>query len=407
MSRRFGIYFMQHQIKLKQGRERSLFYRHPWIFSGAIEQKSIPAEMNDGDICAVCDAGGNFLATGYYNSRSNIAVRVLSFDDGDVIDASFLERRVSDAYNFRRKFIDEKITSAFRVVFAEGDMLPGLVVDKYGDVLVVQIHTLGMDKMRSEVVKALVKFFNPSCIYERSDVAARKQDGLKDLPCGLLYGDESSLDGLKIRENGLEFYIDVRGGQKTGFFLDQRENRLASMKYAAGRKVLNLFSYSGGFSAYALSAGALHVTSVDASEEAVKLCSENLSLNGFSSNQHEEICADVFKYLESCRSSGKKFGLVIVDPPAFVKSQKNVDAALKAYAKLNEAALGVLEDGGVLISSSCSHYVPAELFRKSLFQAALHAKKDLRLMESRTQPIDHPVRLYFPEGEYLKFFVLG
>lgn len=189
--------------------------------------------------------------------------------------------------------------------------------------------------------------------------------------------------------------------------MDQRGNRAAAAKYASGRKVLNLFCYSGGFSAYALQAGAGNVTSVDASAEAIKLCAANLQLNGFAGSSHSEVVADVFKFLEEAIGKKEKYDLVIVDPPAFVKSQKNVDAALKAYSKLNELALRVLAENGVLISSSCSHYVTAEMFRKSLFQAALHAKRDLRVLESRVQPPDHPVRLFFPEGEYLKFFVLG
>jgi 23S rRNA (cytosine1962-C5)-methyltransferase len=450
-------------IRIKQGREKSLFFRHPWVFSGAIDSASLKAGgpaggaaggPADSEIVDLRDLNGNFLARGYYNSRSNIAVRVLSFDEDDVIDTEFFEIRILGAYEKRRRLIEgagvkaggagvkaggagagedggeeraaggnamgaadeagaENETNAYRVVFAEGDNLPGLIVDKYGDNLVVQFHTLGMDRLKEMVVEALVNVFKPACIYERSDVAARRQDGLEDLPTGILYGklegiDEGSFKSLiEIKENGLKFLVDIAEGQKTGFFLDQRENRKAVMKYAKGKTVLNLFCYSGGFSAYALAAGASHVTGVDISQQAAELSDINLRLNGFSSSLFENITADVFKYLETAVREGLKFDVVIVDPPAFVKSQKNIDQALKAYSRLNEMALRVLADNGVLVTSSCSYYVTPQLFKGSLFQAVLRAKKDLSVIETKSQPADHPVRLFFPEGEYLKFFVMG
>ena len=402
-------------IKIKQGREKSLFYRHPWVFSGAIDPVSLKGGPEDSEIVDLRDLGGNFLGRGYYNSRSNIAVRILTFDEDDVIDVEFFEIRIMGAYEKRRRLIEGvgKETDAYRVVFAEGDNLPGLIVDKYGDNLVVQFHTLGMDRLKEMVVEALVNVFKPACIYERSDVPARRQDGLEDLPTGVLYGKlEGIAEGgfaslVGVKENGLKFLVDIAGGQKTGFFLDQRENRKAVMQYVKGKTVLNLFCYSGGFSAYALAAGASHVTGVDISREASELSDINLRLNDFSSSLFENVTADVFKYLEKALSEGLKFDVVIVDPPAFVKSQKNIDQALKAYSRLNEMALRVLADNGVLVTSSCSYYVTPQLFKGSLFQAVLHAKKDLSIIETKSQPADHPVRLYFPEGEYLKFFVLG
>lgn len=392
-------------IRLKTGRERSLFYKHPWIFSGALEASSLRG-TGDGEITDVRDSGGNFLARGYYNSQSNIAVRVLTFDEDDIIDAGFFERRLAAAREWRKRFLESDLTDAYRVVFAEGDMLPGLVVDKYGDFLVVQFHTLGMDRLKSQVVDALVKVFGPATIVERSDVAARRQDGLNDMPVGILYGKQPE-GPVKIRENGLSFWADLTGGQKTGFFLDQRENRKEIMKYVRDKSVLNLFSYSGGFSVYALAGGAGHVTSVDVSGDAIDLCRKNLMLNGFSAERFETATMDVFDFLEKAAAEKKRYDVVIVDPPAFVKSQKNIDKALKAYSQLNQMALAVLNAGGILISSSCSHFIDGEMFKKSLFQAALKAGKDLRVIEQKGQPFDHPVRLFFPEGQYLKFFVLG
>lgn len=393
------------KIFLKQGRGKTLFYRHPWVFSGAMDQERMP-ELEAGEIVEVCDSGGNFLATGYFNPLSMIAVRILSFDRDDVIGREFFVKRVREALAFREKYMDLSDTNAFRVVFAESDMLPGLVVDKYDDGLVLQVHTLGMDKLKGVVTEALVEVLKPRFVYERSDVSARKQDGLNDMPRGVLYGE---YDGglVEVKENGVKFMVDVAGGQKTGFFLDQRENRAAAAKYAGGKKVLNLFSYSGGFSVYALRGGASHVTSVDASAEATELCGKNMELNGFAPDMHTEVTADVFAFLDKAIAAGEKYDLVIVDPPAFVKSQKSVNNALRAYSRLNKMAMDVLAEKGTLISSSCSHYVSPEMFKSALFQAALHARRDLRVVETKAQPADHPVRLFFPEGEYLKFFVLG
>lgn len=425
------------KLKLKPGREKSLFYRHPWIFSGGLDLAGsvggakIPdgggAKIQDGSIVDICDSGGNFLARGYYNSQSDIAVRVLSFDPAANIDVDFFVRKLQAALALREPFLAQRNVDAFRVVFAESDLLPGLIVDKYDEVLVVQIHTLGMDLLRPILVEALVKVFAPKLIYERSDVVVRRKEGLKTMPCGVLYGNfdqlktgvnsakagadfvgtgkrESSQNPLiKIHEGEVDFWVDIVGGQKTGFFLDQRENRWAIKPYVKGAEVLNLFCYSGGFSCNALAFGAAHVTSVDISKEAIELCEKNVALNGFDSGRHTALVADVFEYLE--KGGGRKFDVVIVDPPAFVKSQKDLKNALKAYSRLNGLALNVLKPGGILISSSCSSYVSPEMFKSALFQAALKTRSDLVVLESRTQPFDHPLRLYFPEGEYLKFFV--
>ncbi len=391
------------KIYLKEGREKSLFYRHPWIFSGALDLNKT-GKIEDGGIVDVLDFKGNFLARGYYNSKSNIAVRILTFKD-EAIDADFFALRLGAAKEMREEFLGIEDTNAYRLVFAEGDNLPGLIVDKYADVLVMQIHTFGMEKLKAAVVDALVKVFKPEAVYDRSDVGVRKQEGLDSMPKGLLYGE---YDGgpVEIKENGIRFLVDVANGQKTGFFLDQRENRAATAKYVKGRTVLNLFSYSGGFSCYAFKAGAASVASVDASAEAIDLCKKNVSLNGFDESRHEGIVSDVFRYLEKAIADGKTFDVVIVDPPAFVKSQKDLKNGLKAYARVNEQALRVLAPKGILATSSCSGHVDPGMFKQAIFQAALRTGDDLVVLEQRSQPFDHPNRIYFPEGEYLKFFIL-
>lgn len=391
-------------IGLKSGREKSLFYKHPWIFSGGLQSQKDKEPIVDGAIVDVMTADGQFAARGYFNSLSNITVRILTFEQEEMIDVKFLENKIMKAWDARRDFIDEKKTNAYRVVFAESDGLPGLIVDKYDKVLVVQFHTMGMDKLKSVVVEALQNVLKPVAIYERSDVNVRTQEGLKDKPEGVLVGSLPAAP-FTILEHGLKYLIDVAGGQKTGFFLDQRENRLALRKYSKGKSVLNLFCYTGGFSCSAFEGGASDVTSVDIAEGAVKMCSKNAELNGFDKN-HTVVTADVFTYLDKTIAAGTKFDIVVVDPPAFVKSQKNIDTALKAYVRMNSMALRVLKDGGLLVTSSCSSYVSAEKYRGVLFQSALKENCVLKVVEQKSQPLDHAVNLYFPEGEYLKFFVL-
>jgi len=282
-----------------------------------------------------------------------------------------------------------------------------------------------MEMMKGMVVDALVELFSPRCVYERSDVTVRRQEGLLTMPTGVLYGKEPA--GLVlVHEHGLKFFIDVVRGQKTGFFLDQRENRQALQRYVSKKKILNLFSYSGGFSCYALAGGAEHVTSVDISAGAIELCEKNIVENGFSALKYENVVADVFEYLKTTQPGS--FDVVIVDPPAFVKSRKDLQSALKAYSRLNEQAMRLVVPGGILVTSSCSGHVTPEMFKQSLFQAALKAGRvdgghldaarfagevrnirsefTPRIIEQRGQPFDHPVSIYFPEGEYLKFFVL-
>lgn len=408
------------EVILKRGRERSLFYKHPWIFSGAIEKVF---SKENGEITEVKDAEGKFLARGYYNANSNIAVRVLTWKKKEEIDLAWMVGRVKRAGELRKELAGREDTNAYRVIFSEGDGLPGLVVDKFNDILVVQISTMGMEKLRSMIVEALVEVFQPEVIYERSDLSVRKLEGLTDQPVGILYRKNEDEDedeeetvpkSVEVLEYGLKYLVDFTDGQKTGFFLDQRENRRAIREKVSELKsvgvelrVLNLFCYSGGFSCAALAGGADEVISVDVSAQAIKLCEKNVALNfpKLSDQTHQAVAEDVFEYLEDAEANGEKFDLIIVDPPAFVKSQKSLENGLKAYARLNELALRVIKPGGILVSSSCSAYLKNEDFRKTLFQSALRNKFDLVVIEQRVQPIDHPVSLYFPEGEYLKFLM--
>lgn len=412
---------MYPRIQLHPGREKSLKFRHPWVFSRAILK--VPEKLENGLLVSVVDAEGNMCGTGYYNGRSQIALRLLSFED-EVIDEKFFVGKFREKLAFRKKFLDlsggaersgvlgrsasvaSSITDSFRLIFGESDGIPGLIVDVYGDFAVIQIHTLGMDNLRSVVVKALAEVLKPKGIYERSDVAVRKKEGLTTMPKGSLYGQEPPPEH-EIRENGLKYIVDIPNGQKTGFFLDQRENRLALRKYVRGTavRVLNLFSYSGGFSVSALAGGAGHVTSVDVSESALELAKKNFTLNGFDPEKHVFAAKDVFDFLEDAHQKGERYDVVVVDPPAFVKNKDSLIYGTNAYIKLNQKALRLLSDDGILVSSSCSSHVSSELFRTILFKAALQAKRELIIVEQKNQPPDHPLNINFPEGEYLKFFV--
>lgn len=412
---------MYPRIIIKKERERSLQFKHPWLFSRALEHVQ---GIESGTLVRITNSEGHILGTGYYNSHSQIAVRLFYFGSEEIeIDQKFFENAFTQAKKQREKFLPGK-TNAYRLVFSESDGIPGLIVDKYNEFLVVQIHTLGMDRLREIVVKALQKVFKPKGIYERSDVEVRRKDGLQTLPTGLLAGVEPA-DEYEILEHGLKFFVDMKHGQKTGFFLDQRENRQAVADCSKGKSVLNLFSYSGGFSLAAASGGAISTISVDVDKHALELARKNFKLNEFengkdadnesgknagtgadSGSQHEFVAEDVFAFLDKASAEKRQFDLVIVDPPAFVKSRENLPNAVNGYVRLNRMALKVLKPGGILATASCSSHVDQALFRTIIFKAAMQANADLVLLESKTQPADHPLRINFPEGEYLKFNLL-
>jgi 23S rRNA (cytosine1962-C5)-methyltransferase len=382
-------------VQLRPDRVKSILAGHPWIFSGALAQKP---RVEAGALVRV-QCGKQFLGIGYYNDKTDIAVRVLSLRDAP-IDAGFFAERFKLLRRRKEEWLPGR-TNAYRAVFAEGDGFPGLVVDKYHQVLVAQFHTAGMDRLKPLVVEGLRQAFGPRSIVERSDVANRAAEGLEDKPVGLLYGEDAT--EVEIEEQGFRFLVHVKEGQKTGFFLDQRENRQAIVRYCKGRTLANCFSYTGGFSVYAASA-AKRVVSVDISKPATEYCRRNFALNGYPAADGDFLAQDVFDFLKGLEPG--QFDFIILDPPSFAKNKKQLPNAIKAYTTINSKALEKLPDGGILVSSSCTSHVDPSTFIKILHQSSVNARCGLKVLESREQPQDHPYHLSFPEGRYLKFFIL-
>jgi len=387
------------QARLKPGREKPVRLHHPWIFSGAVQQVDDGAA--DGDVIDVVSATGDWLARGYVNRRSQIRVRLLSWDASEQIDRDFWRRRLERSVRARSALDADPRTTAYRLVHAESDQLPGLIVDRYGDWLVTQWLTLGIERHKATILQLLAEIVRPLGIYERSDAAVRLQEGL-DRQTGLLDG-EMPPTLLEIHEHGHRFVVDIMAGQKTGFYLDQRENRRCVASYSAGLEVLNAFAYTAAFGVYALSAGARHVTNVDSSYQSLELAERNLSLNDLDADvQAEQIAGDVFAFLRDCRDRGQRFDLVILDPPKFAQAKRHVKAAARGYKDINLLAMQLLRPGGILATFSCSGRVSTDLFQKVIFGASLDAGRDVQIVEQLGQPSDHPVLLSFPEGAYLK-----
>ncbi|HCK09654.1 MAG: rRNA large subunit methyltransferase I [Gemmatimonadetes bacterium] len=369
------------------------------MFSGAVGDH--PMGVEPGSVVDVADSEGNFVARGYYNPDSSIPVRVLTADESDQIDASFIRERISKALKLRREWIDQKTTNAYRVVHGESDGLPGLIVDKYADFLVLQFHTLGMDVLRKQIVEILEELVHPTGIWERSDVGTRRADGLQDFPTGLIAGEEPP-DLIDVSENRALFAVDVRRGQKTGFFLDQRENRSTLQAFSRDREVLNCFCYTGGFSVFAARGKAKQVTSVDVSQPAIDLVEHNLRINRYDPLEHPCIAANVFDYLKDCKAVGQKYDAIVVDPPAFVKTQQAIPQATRAYISLNRKAIELLRPGGILVTASCSTQIDYEAFFAIVKHAASAAGRTVQIVKSHLQAVDHPSPVSFPEGRYLK-----
>jgi 23S rRNA (cytosine1962-C5)-methyltransferase len=382
---------------LKKGRAKPVLQHHPWVFSGAIAR--IEEETQDGDVVVVRDAGGNFLARGTLNRRSQITVRLLSWVEGEAIDGDFWRARLAQAIAGRQSLASDPGTTAYRLVNAEADLLPGLIVDRYGDILVVQFLTLGMDVRKREIVPLLAELARPRGIYERCDEEMRAKEGLPSQE-GCLWGEEPP-DLLQITENGFCFWVDVKRGQKTGFYLDQRENRRRAQVYCAGQTVLNAFAYTGGFAVYAAAVGAKRITNVDSSAEALDLARRNVALNGFAARDDEFVQGDVFRVLRDYRDLGRSFDVVILDPPKFAHTQSQVKRAARGYKDVNLLALQLLQPGGALVTFSCSGLIGADLFQKIVFGASVDAERDVQIVERLSQGPDHPVLLSFPESQYL------
>ena len=392
------------KIILRKGREDSLRRFHPWVFSGAIaEIQGNPAE---GDMVAVHASDGSLMAYGHYQIGS-IAVRVLSFDDS-VLRPDFFEVMLSRALQVRVAcgLDGSENTNCYRLVHGEGDNLPGLIIDHYDGVCVLQAHSVGMFRAKKQICEALKKVYGPDlkAVYDKSSGTAPFKAGLELIDGYMYRRDGFNDDEQTVLENGHKFIVNWTEGQKTGFFLDQRDNRALVGSVARGRNVLNLFCYTGGFSIYALAGGAVHVDSVDSSKKAMMMVDRNVALNGFDESKHTSLCCDAIDYLKNAPEG--KYDLMIVDPPAFAKHRGSLKNALRAYQRLNAAAIAKVAPGGLVFTYSCSQVVDKEAFALAVFSAAAQTGRSVRILDRLNQPCDHSVNIYHPEGEYLKGLLL-
>jgi len=389
---------MYKQIRLRKGKEESLRRFHPWVFSGAIQ--SMDDSIEEGEVVRVVTISGDFIAVGHYQQGS-IAVRILTFNDV-IIDDTFFCSRLTSALHMRKAIgiADNPHNNTYRLVHGEGDNLPGLIIDVYGETAVMQAHSIGMHLMRKQIALSLAKVMENRVhhIYYKSETTLPFMTA-DDMNGFLVGGSEDNI----ATENGLKFRVDWLRGQKTGFFVDQRENRSLLEHFALDKRVLNMFCYTGGFSFYAMRGGARLVHSVDSSAKAIELTKENVDLNFPNDPRHEAYCEDAFKYLDR---AGGNYDLIILDPPAFAKHRGALHNALKGYTRLNQKAFEKIERGGILFTFSCSQVVTKDHFRNAVFTAAALARRKVRILHQLHQPADHPINIYHPEGEYLKGLVL-
>ena len=394
-------------IILREGREKSLLRRHPWVFSGAVER--VDGAPLNGSTLPVRDWQGKFLAWAAYNSASQITARVWSWSEGDTINADFFRLKLAAAISARSHLLpststgEDDASTGMRLIHAESDGLPGLIVDQYGEVLVIQIGSVGVELWRDTITDSLQLLCNPSCIYERSDSDSRTLEGL-ELRNGVLRG--ALTDQVEVIEHGLRFKVDIAAGQKTGFYLDQCDNRALTETFSAGRDVLNCFCYTGGFSLYALRGGAKSVLSMDASTDALHTAAKNLALNNLDASRAEWQEADVFVALRKLRDQGRSFDMIILDPPKFAPTAAFAEKAARGYKDINLLAFKLLRPGGLLFTYSCSGGISEELFQKIIAGAALDAGVDAQIIHHLHASSDHPVLLSFPEGAYLKGLLL-
>ncbi len=387
-------------ILLKRGREKPVRNRHPWVFSGAID--TVNGDPKTGDLVRIGTAKGEPLATAYYNPFSQIRARLLSWDTDEEIDGRFWQSRINRAIAGREWLAQDETTTAYRLINAESDNLPGLIVDKYGDYLVMQLLTAGMDVRRDEIVTLLMEAVSPKGIIERSDVPARQKEQLPQVK-GLRWGQEPP-SPLIVLENGRFFQVDLLNGHKTGLYLDQRENRTAVTQpaFVADKEILNAFAYTGGFGLYAAANGAGTIVNLDSSIPALEIAEANIAHNALVRPDDEYLAGDAFEVLRYYRDSGRQFDMIILDPPKFAHSRKDIDRAARGYKDLNWLALRLLRPGGLLATFSCSGRVSPDLFQKIIFGAAVDARRDVQLIHTMGQAADHPVLLTFPEAAYLK-----
>lgn len=380
---------------LKKTRETRVRSGHPWVFSSDIER--VEGDFTPGDVVTVESSKGTFLGKAFYNPKSQISLRMLTTHD-EPVDRAFFKRRVALAWAYRRQFADPM---SCRLIFSESDFLPGLIVDKFADILVIQSLSLGIEKWKDDIVSILTEVVAPKGIWERNDVPVRRLEGMEQTT-GLLFGDVP--DQIEMRENGIRFLVDVKNGQKTGFFLDQKENRREIMHLCRDARVIDCFCHNGSFALHAASAGAKDVLGVDISEDALAVARQNAELNGFDNVRFE--ARNCFDHLRELTDAKEKFDVVILDPPAFTKTRSAVEAALRGYKEINLRGLKLAREGGFLVTCSCSQHVSAQQFIDVINQAARDSKKKARMVEMRTQGHDHPILPASPETQYLKCAIL-
>jgi|SRR6185503_2015466 len=387
-------------VVLKKGKEKAVLHRHPWVFSGAIEQvKGKPA---NGEIVRLLDAKGNFMARGFYNNQSRVAVRLLEWDESVEVNEQWFREKVSVAVASRSDILTKE-TNTCRLIFSESDYLPGLIVDKYAGHLAVQVLTSGMEKMMPVIIDELQRLLKPESIFDKSDASSRDHEGLQT--SNIVLAGSHPPERVEVTENGIRYNINIAEGQKSGFYCDQRDNRRIVASHANGKKVLDCFCYTGGFTLNCLQNGAASVACVDSSALAMETLKENVALNKFDAGKVTTIQSDVNKQLRAFKENSDLFDIVILDPPKYAPSRSALDKASRAYKDLNRLGMQLLNKGGLLVTFSCSGAMDMETFKQVLAWAALDAGKQVQFINQLCQPGDHPVRASFPEGEYLKGLV--
>jgi 23S rRNA (cytosine1962-C5)-methyltransferase len=385
-------------VILKKGKEKAVLHRHPWVFSGAIEPvKGKPA---NGEIVRLLDAKGGFMAYGFFNDQSRVALRLLEWDEAVEVNEEWFREKVAVAVANRYNILADGLTNTCRLIFSESDYLPGLIVDKYAGHLAVQVLTSGMEKILPVIIDELQLLLNPESIFDKSDASSRSHEGMETLNTALT-GNHPP-ERVEVLENGIIYNINIAEGQKSGFYCDQRDNRKIVAAHAKGKKVLDCFSYTGGFTLNCLQNGAASVTAVDSSVPAIDTLKENIILNNFDAAKVSTIASDVNKQLRKFREDGEMFDVVILDPPKYAPSRSSLDKAARAYKDLNRLGMLLLNQGGLLATFSCSGAMNMETFKQVIAWAALDAGKQVQFIHQFCQPEDHPVRASFPEGEYLK-----
>ena len=385
-------------VILKKGKEKAVLHRHPWVFSGAIER--VKGNAENGDVVRLLDAKGAFMAYGFYNDQSRVALRLLEWDETVEVNESWFREKVAVAVASRSNLLADGTTNTCRLIFSESDYLPGLIVDKYADHLSVQVLTSGMEKMMPVIIDELQRLLKPESIFDKSDASSRDHEGLETE--NIVLAGNHPPTRVEVKENGVIYNINIAEGQKSGFYCDQRDNRKITAAYAKGKKVLDCFSYTGGFTLNCLKNGATSVTAVDSSVLAIDTLKENIILNKIDPAKVTTIPSDVNKQLRKFRDDGEMFDIVILDPPKYAPSRSALDKASRAYKDLNRLGMLLLNNGGLLATFSCSGAMNMETFKQVIAWAALDAGKQVQFIHQFCQPEDHPVRASFPEGEYLK-----